>query len=443
MKIIYILLANFALVALASYLGVGRPLINYDYLLVVIIFLFLKNRFLAVVLFTLCIFIDGLNIFFQIFPIIHLSDIIYLLKFIPEIDHSKKIIISFGLLSLFIYLFFLWEELGKLSISKKYFSYTIIIVILLSILQSFYIANGERAWRIGESKYFDSQIYNFIKFRNIDFIKKFQTSETALGDRYSFSTGYDEVLRIENPKKILFIVNESWGVTSDEIQEDVLHEILNNKRLKLLKQSEVNTDGFTVNAEIRELCGLYLNNFNLKKQKNGFEQCLPHILSKRGFHTLGVHGAASTMYERKDWYPKLGFKESLFYENFLNLNSRCYSFPGLCDRDLMQVIRNKLMNHDQIFLYWLTLNTHLSYDLRDLKNDQFDCERFLIDGKSSLCRNLKLQKQFFSDFNDNFVVDELEGTIVVIVGDHAPPLLENDRSALDEDYVPLLVGYIQ
>ncbi|WP_179998784.1 sulfatase-like hydrolase/transferase [Acinetobacter sp. YH12239] len=443
MKIIYILLANFVLVALASYLGVGRPLINYDYLLVLLIFLFFRNRFLAVILFALCIFIDGLNIFFQIFPIIHLSDILYLFKFIPEIDHSKKIIISFGLLSLFIYLFFLLEVLGKFSISKKYFSYVVVIVILLSILQSFYIAKGERAWRIGESKYFDSQIYNFIKFRNADFIKKFKNSENALGERYSFSTGYDEVLRIENPKKILFIVNESWGVTSDEIQEDLLHEILNNKRFKLLKQSEVSTDGFTVNAEIRELCGLYLNNFNLKKQKNGFEQCLPHILSKRGFHTLGVHGAASTMYERKDWYPKLGFKESLFYENFLNLNSRCYSFPGLCDRDLMQVIRNKLMNHDQIFLYWLTLNTHLSYDLRDLKNDQFDCERFLIDGKSSLCRNLKLQKQFFSNIGELLIQSQLSGTMIIIVGDHVPPLLENNEIKFKDAKVPMIVGYIE
>lgn len=442
MKIIYILFLNVFFLVIAKYLGVERTILNYDYLVIVIFYLYFRNRYIAFVLFFICILFDCINIFFQIFPVIHLLDLFYILKFIPNLDHSKKILILASISFLGFYLFFLFKILDNIKFSKKYSMYGVLIIILLSILQSFYIVDGDRAWRVGQSKYFDSQIYNFIKYRRVDFIKKFNNSEQALGERFKSETGYDEILKKKKVKKILFIINESWGISKFDVQADILSDLNRNKKFKILSLSEIDTDGFTLNAEIRELCGRYLLSFNLKNQKQGFENCLPNILVNQGYELVSFHGAAGTMYDRRLWYPKVGFKESYFYENFLEMNSKCYSFPGMCDRDLMPIIRNKLIKTDKIFLYWLTLNTHFSYDLRDLKKDSFNCIQYQIQNNLSLCRNLKLQKQFFSNISELIIRDELSQTLIIIVGDHVPPLLENENQFFKNNKVPMIMGYV-
>jgi len=75
------------------------------------------------------------------------------------------------------------------------------------------------------------------------------------------------------------------------------------------------------------------------------------------------------------------------------------------------------------FMYWLTLNTHAPYDLRDLRADHFDCEAHGIGENTESCRLLKLQADFFAGLAQQLRTDAMKGVDVIIVGDHAPKLM--------------------
>src|SRR5690606_3486330 len=144
----------------------------------------------------------------------------------------------------------------------------------------------------------------------------------------------------------------------------------------------------------RELCGVYPNYFNLASVTDGFDDCLPNRLKKLGYSTSAIHGAVGTMYDRVRWYPRAGFEIMTFYES-REWAGRCYSFPGACDIEIFQVVKEQLSVEGKLFVYWLTLNSHSTYDLRDVSKYVFDCRAYEVAEDTQSCRNLKLQAQFF------------------------------------------------
>ena len=70
------------------------------------------------------------------------------------------------------------------------------------------------------------------------------------------------------------------------------------------------------------------------------------------------------------------------------------------------------------------MNTHSVYDERDIVSSDFVCSNWEVDQKSSLCRYLKLQSQFFSTLAEMAKWPELSGSEFLVIGDHAPPILE-------------------
>lgn len=181
----------------------------------------------------------------------------------------------------------------------------------------------------------------------------------------------------------------------------------------------------------------------MKDQQKGFENCLPNLLKSKGYYTVAMHGATGSMYDRKYWYPKAGFDNLIFREALPRLHSRCFSFPGFCDRDLQSQIPHIFSKHNKTFFYWLSLNTHVNYDLRDLENDDFDCVKYKLNSKMSSCRNLKLQKQFFNSLAKLVQEPALKGTYVMIVGDHAPPIYDESRNVFNEGEVSSLGFYVK
>lgn len=240
-------------------------------------------------------------------------------------------------------------------------------------------------------------------------------------------------------EKILLIVNESWGVPHNaKIQQDILSEIKNNQKVQEFGLESIEFDGYTVAGELRELCQRRPIHYNLRSKQKGFENCLPNILKKEGFETISYHGAVSLMYDRKDWYPRAGFDHSYFMDSGLNLSSRCFSFPGICDIDISKKILSDFEKNNKVFVYWLTLNSHSPYDLRDLKIDHFNCEKFNLNLFSATCRNLKLQKQFFVTLNNMINSEKLSNVRVIVVGDHKPPISNKTEDIFYEKLVPVL-----
>lgn len=227
------------------------------------------------------------------------------------------------------------------------------------------------------------------------------------------------------PKKILFVMVESWGMPIN--QEEYIYQLKNlknKKNIKILNEGLIKYGGGTAVAELRELCGLYPHALSFRDVPEDFaKNCLPRKLRDEGRLTVALHAASGHMYHREDWYPRIGFEKTYFFDNPIAKARKCFSFPGYCDVDLIDAVKNKIIASESIFFYWLTLNSHIPYDARDLKRrDDGVCHILGIEARDR-CIHFQLLQEFFSDFAEKFDDPGVKDLHVVFVGDHSPPFL--------------------
>lgn len=251
------------------------------------------------------------------------------------------------------------------------------------------------------------------------------------------------------PKKVLFIIAESWGLpTNKAVLESQINALRNSPSISQLTLGTVQSVGATAFAEFRELCGKLPTKLNLKNiSKSDLGECWPERFKKMGYHTASVHGAHGTMYDRLNWYPSLGFEDLTFREILpLATNEDCYSFPGYCDRNLFPIVFDKLNFSDKVFVYWLTLNSHMPYDRRDVVNYRSElCQgMFGSDFSEKLCNYQNLHVQFFEGLAKFSKNKALKGVEVVVVGDHAPIFDSDDsRGNFVRNKIPFIKFTIQ
>lgn len=178
-------------------------------------------------------------------------------------------------------------------------------------------------------------------------------------------------------------------------------------------------------AELKELCGLSTNSFYLKNASSeALSDCFPNKINNHDWKVVSYHGAGSTMYDRYYWYEKVGFDESYFYDNY-PWKKRCYSFPGACDEEISNKIVSDIKEAKSGFFYWLTLNTHHNYNLKDLQRDVPSCFELGV-SNNEVCRNTKLQHQFFLILESMLSKLQEENLIVYVLGDHVPPVTNTE-----------------
>ncbi len=122
-------------------------------------------------------------------------------------------------------------------------------------------------------------------------------------------------------------------------------------------------EGATTSGEGRELCQSHLGAYVTEGTAAQLQRCLPMRLHRLGYHTLAVHGFDGEMYDRSDWYPKLGFDDIWFHER---LESRrpsrlCGAFSGKLRRSRRGVDRRQpaTAGRRSLFVHWVTLSSHL------------------------------------------------------------------------------------
>ena len=421
--------------------GLERVFINIDYFLP-IFFLSINKKFIYYITFVIMVFIDFLLMFGQIFPIIRINDFFYLLKFSLISCDIYKIygffIVVFSLIVISI-IKVLYKKEHKSSLLVIF--NIVIILYIVTLGMNYSKSTSGKFWK-PKSGFSSFLFLDYLTYYNTNFINTYHVKGEAFSTNKKIG-GTANIWKnksIKDYNKILVIVNESWGVLkNEEAQSNILAPILQIKTIENTVQDTIDFTGFTIAGELRELCQKSPIHFNLKDQKTGFEDCLPHYYKNLGYKTVAVHGALSVMYDRQYWYPRVGFDEILFRDTGLNLNnSFCYSFPGNCDKDITTVVSSKFKENDNLFLYWLTLNTHSNYDMRDLERNIFNCEYYGIKESSASCRNLKLQKQFFFNLSQILVNEEFRGAKVVVVGDHEPPIISTESSAFVKNKVPVV-----
>src|SRR5690554_798155 len=414
---------NVMMLLISSWLGVQRPIFNFDYAVSALV-LVLSPFLVYAPFFLVAIFFDGLSLVKQIFPIVNLEDSLYLLGFIviaPFLYQALFVLfLGFSLLSL-IFLYLIRPKLDKAVLISL-----VNLSILAYILAMVFDGGQGSDYRSGSEKIVDSQAVSTYESGMNGFVEQFSVSKADVfeskvekGVTFPWFSEFDNI-----PDKVLLIVSESWGASSEEIINSVLSPLIGRKdRFADYKVGELGVLGVTVQGEIRELCALRPKFFNLKEVEEEFDGCLPHFFRDNGYKTLAVHGATGAMYARKYWYPKLGFDEAVFFEN-KSWPKRCYSFPGACDSDVLNFVIEEFEGKEKSFVYWLTLNSHTPYDVRDLEKDVFRCEDHRIPVGSASCKNLKLHAQFFYNLAEALDDPAMRGVRVLIVGDHAPLILD-------------------
>lgn len=181
--------------------------------------------------------------------------------------------------------------------------------------------------------------------------------------------------------------------------------------------------GSTLDGELRELCQLQSSSYNLTGVMEQLSFCLPNLLKRKGYATAAFHGATGMMYDRYRWYPAVGFQKQVFFEGRI-WPRRCYSFPGACDIDILPEIERFFEGKGKRLAYWLTLNSHSPYDVKDIAGEpQFDCAAYSINGNSEICRNLLLHAQFFAGLAGLLSSASMANVDVILVGDHVPVIM--------------------
>lgn len=423
---------NFLVYSCANYLSLFRPILNIDYVIVSVVLVFGYKK-ISHLLWCIVFLADILLCVGQIFPFFRLSDVFYILQFtwLSSIYYKFAIVILFGIIFLYISLN------HKVDLSKK-------IILPFFIIFSF-LYTYEQVLGDGTENKITSQLSEFVGLQFFGFHQSVNSEAQDL-ERLPHPSLANEYLRklIQNSASespnILFIVSESLGLSRNtEAFNSLISPLLGNKKIKNFNIDVSTYVGATVQAELRELCQASSKNFNLKDSKNDFNNCLPNFYKKKGYETMAIHGAFGLMYDRKYWYPTAGFDQVLFKES-RHWKTRCYSFPGICDYEFFPFISEQFKSNQPQFLYWLTLNSHAIYDKRDIFSDRFDCMEYQIQLNSESCRNLKLHAQFFYQLSDTLLQPHFSNTIVIIVGDHSPIILNQTEKEkiFKNDDVPVI-----
>lgn len=407
--------------ATAHYLGVGRTLVNVDYFFILVISLVVP-RLISYVVMVFFLLVDLFMLVVQILPFTRATEFIYFMTRLEYVN-NKYILVSLSSLIIFIAFSILFirvvrktEKLHKLII----FNLFIFVFYILGNIQGADSIDN-RFYRVDNVPIVDSILLYAYDYRTAGFVStsqiKDQKFQISIDDRsFCENIGCDV---FSNDTKILFILNESWGEYKDSyINKNLLRNISTNYKIQ---KSYSSFRGVTVAAELKELCGLSTNSFYLKNASSeALSDCFPNKINNHDWKVVSYHGAGSTMYDRYYWYGKVGFDESYFYDNY-PWKKRCYSFPGACDEEISIKIVSDIKEAKRGFFYWLTLNTHHNYNLKDLQHSVPSCDELGI-RNNEICRNAKLQYQFFLILKSMLSELQEENLIVYVLGDHVPPV---------------------
>jgi hypothetical protein len=244
---------------------------------------------------------------------------------------------------------------------------------------------------------------------------------------------------VANPDRgILFVIVESLGVQTDvSMRAWVQSQWLDPSLLKRFKihTAVIPFKGSTTSAELRSLC-LFEGSYSSLNSAQG-ATCLPAQLAANGWSTVGMHGFSGRMFDRVNWWPKIGLQTTLFAEAPEFQGVRCgTAFRGGCDAALLATGVQALA--PRTFVYLLTLNTHLPIEslaqsaltppmCYSLGSNREVCDH--VSATTAVLRNLRQTLETLP-----------VAPLVVIVGDHAPPFSNKlSRQAFLQDKVPAAV----
>jgi hypothetical protein len=238
------------------------------------------------------------------------------------------------------------------------------------------------------------------------------------------TSGFRATVLGSGQRNVLMIVVEALGQFADPWRQSVLLQPFSDP--ELLKRYSVSTGsttyyGSTTAAEMRELCNTR-ESYELVLEGKEFT-CLPHQMEKHGYRTISLHNFTGNFFQRKDWYPRLGFETQLFRDDVSAYATRQCGGPfrGPCDVDMVPFISRQLREaRKPTFFYWMTLSTHVPIAPHE-GSPRLNCTREGGPvGQVEVCYMTEMWMDVFESIAR--MTADIAPTEILLVGDHAPPL---------------------
>lgn len=245
-------------------------------------------------------------------------------------------------------------------------------------------------------------------------------------------------------KEALILV-ESWGLfTNNDLLRDVMQPLndLSKENKYTVKVGTNRYKYLTQAGEFRELTG-YVFHYYQVKDSWVKENSLLVKKQQQGYHVVGVHGNTSRFYQRNIIWPVLGMQEMYFLEEFEKLNMPMCghkAFRGVCDTAINTWLLNTMNRQPQKkeFYYWVTLTTHLPLvEVHDEGYQKF-ANKFKGLGITETIMQLAYQQQqLFKDLAGKLSEPGAPKAHILLVGDHAPPVIDPaERRLYNEQFIP-------
>ena len=247
---------------------------------------------------------------------------------------------------------------------------------------------------------------------------------------------------------IVLVLVESWGLARDPVLRRALVEAYSDPRLLArynVLRGTMPFEGATTSGEGRELCESHLGTYITQGTTTQLERCIPMRLRRMGYHTLAVHGFDGEMYDRADWYPKLGFDDLWFHDRLQSagLPDCAGPFPGSCDPAVAAWIAALLQRPSDtpLFVHWVTLSSHLPIWQSVEAASAPYCNLIAATRDDiAICSWAHLIATANLSVRDLAIGQLARPTIFVVVGDHSPPFdQDSERGQFSSTEVPYVI----
>jgi len=253
---------------------------------------------------------------------------------------------------------------------------------------------------------------------------------------------------IEMQPNVVLVLVESWGSAHDLALRQAIVEPFSDPALQArynVLHGTMPFAGPTTSGEKRELCQSRMGmDFDQGTQAQ-LERCVPARMHRAGYRTLAVHGFSGDFYDRKDWYPRLGFDDMWFHDRLhaAGLPDCPGPFTGSCDNAVAQWIGERLREpgSSPLFVHWVTLNSHLPIVNPPVLKSPASCDVSpATRNDPQICSWYQLVAVVSHSVHDLALMPLGRPTIFVVIGDHAPPFnKDSERGQFSQDVVPYVM----
>lgn len=197
--------------------------------------------------------------------------------------------------------------------------------------------------------------------------------------------------------------------------------------------------GATTSGELRLLCGL--EGHYSKLDAASASGCLPRELATHGVRSIGIHGFGMRMFDRRDWWPRIGLTPWPWPEDpaAAGLPMNCnHAFPGVCDGAVLSRAIEEAQQPARL-VYALTLDTHLPLSAGGEQLPELLAACTRVAAPEAACGMVQRLGKVLDQLEQRLATSRTT-PFVVVVGDHSPPFSERaNREVFDAVEVPVFL----